>query len=131
MGEVCMLAGRHTDALKFAGKALALARENGQRGGEAAALRLLGEASGRDGSPEQAEGYYREALALAKELDLRPLVARCHHGLGKLYLHAGRPDQAGEQLAAATAMYRDMDMRFWLEQAEAELSRLPHLAADA
>ncbi|MDH2384430.1 AAA family ATPase [Bradyrhizobium sp. CER78] len=131
MGEVCMLAGRHTDALKFAGQALALARENGQRGGEAAALRLLGEASGRDGSPEQAEGYYREALALAKELDLRPLVARCHHGLGKLYLHAGRPDQAGEQLAAATTMYMDMDMRYWLEQADAELSRLPHLAADA
>jgi predicted ATPase/class 3 adenylate cyclase/DNA-binding SARP family transcriptional activator len=128
MGEACMLAGRHTDALKFAGKALALARENGQRSGEAAALRLLGEASGRDGSPEQAEGYYREALALAKELDLRPLVARCHHGLGKLYLHAGRPDQAGKQLAAATTMYLDMDMRFWLEQADAELSRLPHLA---
>jgi class 3 adenylate cyclase/DNA-binding SARP family transcriptional activator len=128
MGEACMLAGRHTDALKFAGKALALARENGQRSGEAAALRLLGEASGRDGSPEQAEGYYRDALALAKELDLRPLVARCHHGLGKLYLHASRLDQAGEQLAAATTMYLDMDMRFWLEQADAELSRLPLLA---
>ena len=128
MGEACLLAGRHMDALKFAGKALALARENGQRSGEAAALRLLGEASGRDGSPEQAEGYYREALTLAKEFDLRPLVARCHHGLGKLYLDAGRPDQAGEQLAAARTMYLDMDMRFWLEQADAELSRLPHLA---
>lgn len=127
MGEACMLAGRHTDALKFAGKALALARENGQRSGEAAALRLLGEASGQDGSPEQAEGYCREALALAKEFDLRPLVARCHHGLGKLYLHAGRRVQAGEQLAAARAMYLDMDMRYWLEQADAELSRLPHL----
>ncbi|MDA9436796.1 AAA family ATPase [Bradyrhizobium sp. CCBAU 51627] len=128
LGEACMLAGRHADALRFAAKALAMARENGQRSGEAAALHVLGEASGRDGSPEQAEGYYREALALAKELDLRPLAARCHHGLGKLYLHAGRPDQAGEQLAAATTMYLDMDMRFWLEQADAELSRLPHLA---
>lgn len=64
----------------------------------------------------------------ANFFDLRPLVARCHHGLGKLYLQAGRPDQAGEQLAVATTMYRDMEMRFWLEQADAELSRLPHLA---
>jgi hypothetical protein len=48
----------------------------------------------------------------------------------EIYLadYAGRPDQAGEQLAVATTMYRDMDMRFWLEQADAELSRLPHLA---
>lgn len=125
LGEACMLAGRHADALKFAGQALALARENGQRTGEAAALHLLGEASGRDSSPDQAEGYYREALALAGELDMRPLVARCHHGLGKLYLRAGRPDQARDQLTAATMMYREMGMRFWLEQADAELNRLP------
>ncbi|MGG6494695.1 UNVERIFIED_CONTAM: hypothetical protein NY603_17300, partial [Bacteroidetes bacterium 56_B9] len=69
---------------------LAMARENGQRSGEAAALHVLGETSDRDGASEQAEGYYREALALAGQLDMRPLAARCHHGLGRLYLRTGR-----------------------------------------
>lgn len=128
MGEACMLAGRHTDAREFAGKALTLARENGQRSGEAAAMRLLGDVSSHDGSSEQAEGYYSEALAAARELDLHPLVAHCHQGLGKLHLQGGRLDQARAQLAAAATMYREMDMRFWLEQAEAELKRVPHLA---
>lgn len=128
LSEVLMIAGRHADALEFAGRALALARENGQRNGEAAALHVLGEASGREGFSDRSEGHYREALALATELDLRPLVARCHHGLGRLYLDAGRPDQAREQLVAATTMYRNMGMRFWLEQADADLNRLPHRA---
>jgi class 3 adenylate cyclase len=128
LGEAYLLAGRQADALKSAERALTLARENGQRSGEAAALRILGDASSGDSSPDLAEAHYREALALAAELDLRPLLARCHHGLGKLYLHAGRPDQARDQLIAATTMYRTMDMRFWLEQAEAELNRVPHLA---
>ena len=91
-------------------------------------MRLLGEVSSHDGSPQQAEGYYNEAIAAARELDLHPLVAHCHHGLGKLHLHSGQPDQARAQLATAATMYREMDMRFWLEQAEAELNRVSHLA---
>ncbi|XUJ36700.1 hypothetical protein ACQ5SK_19605 [Bradyrhizobium japonicum] len=125
LAEAYLLAGRQADALRAAGRALTLARENGQRSGEAAALRLLGEASSGDSSPDQAEGHYRAALALADELDLRPLAARCHHGLGQLYLHAGRPDQGRDELITATTMYREMEMRFWLAQAEAELSGLP------
>ena len=101
-----------------------MARESGQRSGEAGALHLLGEASVCDNSPEHAEGHYREALALAMELEMRPLVARCHHGLGKLYLRASQPDQARDQLTAATTMYREMDMRFWLEKASAEMRQL-------
>jgi hypothetical protein len=102
-----------------------MARESGQRSGEAAALHVLGETSDRDGASEEAEGHYREALALAGQLGMRPLAAHCHHGLGRLYLRGGRPDQARDQLATATAMYREMDMRLWLEQADAELNRLP------
>jgi uncharacterized protein HemY len=55
---------------------------------------------------------------------MRPLVAHCHLGLGKLYRRTGKHDQASEHLTTATTMYREMDMRFWLEKAEAELSRL-------
>ena len=98
-----------------------LARERGQRGYEAWALRLLGEVTARLDPPEHADGHYRDALALAEELGMRPLVAHCHLGFGKLYSRTGKGEQARGHLATATTMYREMDMRFWLEQAEAEM----------
>ena len=54
---------------------------------------------------------------------MRPLVAHCHLGLGKLYRRTGDQAKAQEHLTTATTMYREMDMTFWLEQAEAVLSR--------
>ena len=121
LGEAYVLAGRLEDALAFAGRALTLARERGQRAYEAWALRLLGEVTARRDPPEHADGHYRDALALAEELGMRPLVAHCHLGLGKLYRRTGKREQAQEHLTTATTMYREMDMRFWLEQAEAEM----------
>ena len=111
LGEAHRLAGQHADALKYAMRALATAREGGQRRGEANALHLLGEIAVCTEAAEPAEAHYRDALALATELGLYPLVARCHHGLGSLYLRAGQPDQARDQLAIATMMYREMGMR--------------------
>src|SRR6202051_3209530 len=98
-----------------------LARERGQRGYEAWALRLLGEVTARQDPPDHAEGHYRDALALAEELGMRPLVAHCHLGLGKLSRRTGTRQQAHEHLTTAAMMYREMGMRFWLEQAEAEV----------
>ena len=43
LGEAYVIAGRLKDALEAAGKALAFAREGGQRAYEARALRLLGD----------------------------------------------------------------------------------------
>jgi len=63
-------------------------------------------------------------MVLADELGMRPIVAHCHLGLGKLYARTGKPEQAREHLTTATTMYREMDMRFWLDQTEAEVSRL-------
>jgi tetratricopeptide (TPR) repeat protein len=116
LGEACMLADRLEDALAFGDRALALARERGQRGYEAWALRHLGEiASSRDPlDAETAEGHYRAALGVASELGMRPLVAHCHLGLGKLYRRTGKHEQVREHLATATTMYREMGMRFWL-----------------
>jgi tetratricopeptide (TPR) repeat protein len=125
-GEACLLGGEREAALGLAGRALTTAREHGQRGLEAWALRLHGEIAAHPDSPDvsAAEGRYREATVLADELGMRPLVAHCHLGLGKLYRIAGRREPAQERLRTATAMYRDMDMRFWLEQAEAQLGSL-------
>jgi len=124
MGEAFLLADRPDDAVAFAGRALTFARERGQRGYEAWALRLLGEIASHPDPPDvgKAEAPYREAMALADELGMRPLVAHCHLGLGTLYSKVGRREDARAELAAAIDLYRSMDMTFWLPQAEAALA---------
>jgi tetratricopeptide (TPR) repeat protein len=119
LGEAYVLADRLEDALECAGRALTLARESGLRGYEARALCLLGNVNAHRGSPDYAEGHYREALALAEELGMRPLVAHCHLGLGKLSRRTGTREQAQQHLATATTMCRDMGVTYWLEPAEA------------
>jgi tetratricopeptide (TPR) repeat protein len=126
LGEAYLLADRLEDALAFGDRALALARERGQRGYEAWALSHLGEiVSCCDRlDAETAEGHYRDALGVAEELGMRPLVAHCHLGLGRVYRRTGKREQAQERLTTAATMYREMAMRFWLEQTEKEMSEL-------
>jgi tetratricopeptide (TPR) repeat protein len=126
MGEACLLANRFDDAVTFAGRALRLARERGQRGYEAWTLHLLGEIAAHPGflNSGDSEGHYHAALALAEELGMRPLVAHCHLALGKGYRRTGKRQEAQDHLANATTMYREMEMTYWLEQAEAEVKQL-------
>jgi class 3 adenylate cyclase/tetratricopeptide (TPR) repeat protein len=122
MGEACLLADRIDEAIAFADRALTFARERGQRGYEAYALRLLGEIAAHQDPPdvESAQDYYRRALALTTELGMRPLLAHCHLGLGTLYRRTGDGAKAREHLTTATTMYREMDMGFWLGKSEQE-----------
>jgi len=126
LGEAYLLADRVEDARTCADRAVRLARERGERGDEAWALRLLGEIAAQYTRPDvaTAEAHYGAAMALASELGMRPLVAHCHLGLGKLYRRAGKRQEAQEHLTTGTTMYREMDMRFWLEQEEAEMGGL-------
>jgi tetratricopeptide (TPR) repeat protein len=121
LGEAYLLANRSEDAGECADRALRLARERGQRGHEAWALRLLGEIASHsdrlDVAP--AEAHYGAAMALAAELGMRPLVAHCHLGLGGLYRRTAQETKAKEHLTTAAAQYGEMGMPFWLEKAEA------------
>ena len=123
LGEAYLLADQVEDARACADRAVMLARERGERGHEAWALRLLGEIASHHDPPDvaAAEAHYGAAMALASELGMRPLVAHCHLGLGKLYRRTGDRAKAEEHLTTAATMYREMDMGFWLEKAEAEL----------
>ncbi len=123
LGEAYVLGGRLDDAADLARKALALARNGGQPGGEAGSLHILADVAAHAGDFDQAEMQYREALSLAEGLGMRPLAARCRHGLATL--NAGRDDTraAAHDFAAATAMYRDMGMAFWLERLDARDGR--------
>jgi tetratricopeptide (TPR) repeat protein len=123
-GTAELFGGQLAAARALGQGALALAREHGERGHEAWALRLLGQIAARRDPPE-AEARYREALALAEELAMRPLEAHCRRGLGRLYHRTGDRAKSEQHLAAAATMYREMDIDLWLEKAEAELGP-PH-----
>ena len=122
LGEACLFADRVDEASTTAQRALALARERGQRGDAAAALYVLGEAAARGSLDiDKAEHHYLAAIALAEELEMRPLLARCHLGIGRLYLRAGDRDRAEDHLLTATRLFSAMDMPLWLRQAASSL----------
>jgi hypothetical protein len=104
-----------------------LARQRGERGYEAWALRLLGEIALHHGRHDvaTAAAHYGAAMTLASELDMRPLVAHCHLSLSRFYRWTGTREQAQEHLNTATAMYGEMEMTYWLERlAKGEHTRM-------
>jgi tetratricopeptide (TPR) repeat protein len=126
LSEVGRLTGRGEEVWQHARQALALARQQQDRGGEAHALHQLGVVQAHADPPDvaPAEAHYQQALALAEELGMRPFVAHCHLGLGRLYHQTGRAEQARAALTTAINLYRAMDMTFWLLQAEAALAQV-------
>jgi tetratricopeptide (TPR) repeat protein len=126
LGEACLLAGRHTEALEYARRALELTRQFNHFAYEGWALHLLAEMASQSDPPdlETAKGQYREAMTLANDLGMRPLQAHCHLGLGRLHSRAGDRSKAQEHLTTANTMYREMGMDFWLPQTEAALAEV-------
>jgi tetratricopeptide (TPR) repeat protein len=126
LAEAYLRVGRVQDAATRATMAVESARERGERGFEAWALRLEAEIALAAQPPDAAaaEERYREAKELAGVLEMRPLVAHCHLGLGRLSIRTGERREAQRHLAVAATMYQEMDMRFWLEQAEREVKNL-------
>ena len=108
LSESCRRGGHDAEALQHARQALALARQQKDRGDEALALHQLGVVLAHADPPDvaQAEAYYQQALALAEELGMRPLQAHCHRGLGTLYATTGQREQARAALSTAIEMYR-------------------------
>jgi hypothetical protein len=99
---------------------------------EVTAAAKLFAASPRDGLADLERGRpllrdlktLAESLAtLAEPRGMRPLVAHCHLGLGKLYFRTDKREQAQGHLATAMTMYREMGMTYWLEKAEAEMTK--------
>jgi tetratricopeptide (TPR) repeat protein len=115
-GDAYLAAELLDNALAMARTALDIARRLGERGSEAPALRLLGDAHARLGAPddETAAAYFREGIAVSEETGNRPQMARCHLGLGLLLRRAGRHDEAFLHLAAARRMLSEMGMTYWL-----------------
>jgi len=101
------------EAHDLAERALAQARERGERGYEAYALWLLGDVAARREQieVETADRHYRRAIALAAELGMQPLLARAHRGLGALCRRAGRKEPARSHLATAVTIAGAIGLR--------------------
>jgi tetratricopeptide (TPR) repeat protein len=123
LSDAYLDAGYLDRLLEPAGRALKVAREQGERGQEAYALRLLAESAARAASPDptSAEGLFGQAMVLAEELGMRPLMGHCRFGLGRLYRRMQNRPHARTQLEAAAMLYREIGMHHCLEQAQAEL----------
>ena len=112
------------EASTAARRAVALAKERGQRGDLAVALRVLGDVSARRPVVDEAESHYAAGIALAGELEMRPELARGHLGIGRLYLRGGDRLRAEDHLLAATRLFSAMDMTLWLRKVGTSLTEL-------
>ena len=129
LGEGFLTTGDVRRAVEIGERALGLARAHGERGHEAAALRLLADTAAAEQPPrlDIAVERYAAAVAIAEELGLRPLLARSHLGLGQIHRRAGRPLEAEEHLATAVVLFSDLGMWTWLDRSEPDLRALGHL----
>ena len=103
--------------------ALTLARIQGARGGEAEALRLVGEIAMRRDPPDfaRASVSLEESLDLAYAIGGRPAAARGWLALGILHRRSGRASRSREELEIAAREFRSMAMNACLARAQAEL----------
>jgi DNA-binding SARP family transcriptional activator len=123
LGRGKLAAGDLQEARAIASRALETARTHGERGHEAWALHLSGDAYAAGAADlARADSSYAAALVLAESRGMRPLVAHCHAGLAQLHERTGRPRERAPHLASATQMYREMDMTFWLKTVETTAS---------
>jgi tetratricopeptide (TPR) repeat protein len=129
LGEGFLTMGDLRRAGEIGERALALARAHGERGHEAAALRLMADVAAAQQPPllSMAAEHYTAAIALADELGLRPLLARSHLGLGQLHRRNGRTFEAEAHLATAIVLFSDLGMWSWLDRSEPDLRALGHL----
>jgi tetratricopeptide (TPR) repeat protein len=127
LAHVRLLEGRSAAAREQGQRALALARDGGERGYQAWAYKLLGDVLQEDSSdPAEALGHYAASMDLATELAMRPLQAHIHLSMGRLHACGRQIEKAKPELSLALASYRSMEMPLWERAAEQELSMLVH-----
>ncbi|TMA92389.1 MAG: hypothetical protein E6J74_20505 [Deltaproteobacteria bacterium] len=127
LGHASLLERRIGAAREQGQRALALASDGGERGYQAWAHKLLGDAIQQESSnPSEALSHYASSMALATELAMRPLQAHIHLSLGRLHRRENQIEQARTELSLALTSYRCMEMPSWIGAAEQELSTLVH-----
>jgi tetratricopeptide (TPR) repeat protein len=125
LAHAYLQAGRLPEARELSQKSLELARQYGERGHEVWIQGIIGDvAAQHPPDAAEAEHAYGTAIELGAALGMRPRVALGHLGLGRLYRRMGRKEDARRHLAEAVAFLKPARMPLWLQEAEAESSRL-------
>lgn len=93
--------------------AVKIAREIGQRSGEAFSLLLLGACQGCQGNYGQALHYTRTSLEIAKEIEHRAFETNAHNILGALYLDLLILPEARRHLEQALALAKESKALFY------------------
>ncbi|MFE9122077.1 BTAD domain-containing putative transcriptional regulator [Streptomyces sp. NPDC007172] len=109
--------GRTHDACRAGRQVIALTRAGGDRVGEMYALRLLGEASWRQGELTQAQDMLQQALRIAGELSDDLLRGRIEIDLGCTDAMAGRAG-AVDRFERARQAFTSVAARAWQERAD-------------
>jgi hypothetical protein len=118
LGEVRVLANQPLAAAEAAWRALDLFREHKERGGEAHALRLLGEIEGWRRDVGGDKPFIAQAYRLAQERGMKALAARCQLLLGMLRPPGELRSDATAHLMASTQALSSLGMDHWARLAE-------------
>ena len=119
--EACLLAGRHDEAATLAARAVALAREHRERGYEAMAQRITGEAALARNDVRAAEAALIESSAVAEALGMQPLLGHDDLGLGLAARRRGDDEESRRRLTAARTRYAELGMAAWVSRADETL----------
>jgi len=123
LGHASLWARQVGAAREQAQRAVALARDAGERGNEAWARKLSGDVIQEESlNPRETLNHYAASMELAKELAMRPLQAHIHLSLGRLHQRQKQMEQARTELSLALTSYRSMEMPLWIIAAEHELN---------
>ena len=109
MGQAYLDMGKSEVAVEYYQKALALAREIGDRRGEGNALGNLGNAYAALGNPRQAIQFYEQDLVIAREIGDRLGEGNALGGLGNAYAILGDPRRAITFYEKSLVIHREID----------------------
>jgi len=106
-GEISLVKGDFTQALKFAEDSLAISEKAGSKKYVAKGLKLKAEALAKTGNTEEAIKLMKNALKLAQQVGNPPLLWQIHYSLGLLLEKHGNPQEANEHHAEAIALIEE------------------------
>jgi len=111
LGEACWMAGRMEEAREQSERALAGAREVGDRHFEGIVLVNLANLHHSQGRMDEAQDHYERALAIHREVGNRRWEGIVLGGQGLLHRNQGLVDKAQEHLERALAIHREVGNR--------------------
>jgi tetratricopeptide (TPR) repeat protein/DNA-binding CsgD family transcriptional regulator len=122
--------GNLLEAARDGERALEIARQIGQRSGEAYALVFLGFCLGPGGEYARALETAGSGLAIAKEIDHLQWLTAAHCALGAIYVDLLLAEEARSHLEQALSLARGIGSLHWVRCASAYLARACILDGD-